>query len=533
MNITLARPRRTSLASTLLVAAVALFVAGCPSEPDLLVSHLSPLEDAVLAVDETNARARIVQLDEGADARVDVTIGEGPATVLQRHASGNDVLLFTGGRPAEEDEEGSVAELVRVARDGLRDFEGLPVAADAPTARWRFSDQYASVRLTGEERYAMAYAPVGRLVVDNRVEIADLDAAPSATNPVGLSLRSLGGEVPTDVAVSRPLSVGAGNLRVVALLAPGQLSLFDLDAPSLAPVTIPTGQVPGTTGPRPVEAVFVGQRIVVRTEGGTQLVVVSLTAADPGDGGQRFDVSISTLLTSEPVHQLVVDERATTPRLLALAGSAMHVFDLEAGLRETVVLPSVARSALAFEGTAPGDPVVRDRMALYGPSSDVVFVDFGSEPLDILSVFRLPLDFVPSEITPDTGGAQLVAFRAVASGGHPLDVAESRERTPSALIDLDDRSATPLSTTSIDRSVLSDDLTVLWVADQVGYVSRFDTRALTQDEGWIGRPVEFLLPLPGARGLVLAFTDPYAGTFTVMDRAVADPGAWQRRRGAF
>lgn len=516
-----------------LVASAALVIAGCPSERDLEVSHLAPLEDAVLAVDDTNALARIVQLGAGGEAQLDMDIGEGGATLLRRGASASEVLLFTRGVPTEEDEEGSFAEIVRIAHDGLRDFEGRAVAADSAAARWRFSDQYESVRFTGEQRYAMAYAPIGRLVVDNRVEIADLDAAPGPTNPVGLSLRSLGGEVPSDVAISRPLAIGAGGLRVVALLAPGQLSLFDLDAPTLPPITIPTGQVPGTPGPRPIEAVFVGERIVVRTEAGNQLVVVSLAEADASDGGQRFDVSISTLLTSQPVLQLVVDERATTPRLLALAGNAMHVFDLEAGLRESVDLPGGALSALAFEGTAPGDPVVRDRLVLYGATNQIVFVDFGSEPLDIRSVFRLQLDFAPSEITPDTNASQLVAFRGVASGGHPLDVAHSRARTPSALIDLDDRSATPLSTSVIDQAVLSDDLQILWVADRDGYVSRFDTRALTQEEGWIGQPVELLLPLPGALGLVLAFSDPYAGTFSVMDPAILDPSAWRRVRGTF
>lgn len=516
----------------LVVAPLALV--GCPDN-HLEVSHLAPLEDAVLAVDETHARARILQLEEGREVRVDLGIGEGRVTLLRRAASSAEVLLFSGGLPAEEDEEGSFAELVRVSREGVLDFEGRPaeeVASDA--ARWRFSDQYESVRLAGGDRYAMAYAPIGRLVVDNRVEVADLDAAPGPTNPVALSLRSLGGEVPTDVAISAPLDVGGGGLRVVALLARGQLSLFDLDAPAVPPITIPTGQIPGTPGPRPIEAVFVGERIVVRTEAGTQLVVVSLTDADASTGGQRFDVSISTLLTSQPVLSLVVDDRATSPRLLALAGDAMHVFDLDAGLRESVSLPGGAHQALRFEGTAPGDPEVRDRVVLFGGSSGrITFVDFGSEPLDVRGVFRLQLDFTPSEITADTDGAQLVAFRSVAEWAHPLDVAASRQRTPSALIDLDDRSATPLSTTSIDRSVLSDDFHSLWVADQAGYVSRFDTRALTQDEGWIGRTVEFLIPLPGARGLVLAFTDPYAGAFTIMEPSEVDPSAWRHMTGAF
>ena len=116
------------------------------------------------------------------------------------------------------------------------------------------------------------------MVVDNRVEVADLDAAPGPTNPVALSLRSLGGEVPTDVAISAPLDVGGGGLRVVALLARGQLSLFDLDAPAVPPITIPTGQIPGTPGPRPIEAVFVGERIVVRTEAGEPVAGVLVLA---------------------------------------------------------------------------------------------------------------------------------------------------------------------------------------------------------------------------------------------------------------
>ncbi|MCA9536236.1 MAG: hypothetical protein KC593_21270 [Myxococcales bacterium] len=500
----------------------ALPLLGCP-EPGFTMTQMAPLPDALLAVDDVHARARVLQLAERGTGRLDFDLGDGAATLLSRgsEASGStEVLVFTSGVPAEEGEEGSVAELVRVSSAGP---EGTP---------WRFHDQYESVRLAGEERYAMAFAPLGRLVVDNRVELADLAAEPSDSNPVGLSLRSLGGEVPTDVAVSRPLGVGGGELRVVALLASGQLSLFDLDAPDLPPVTIPTNAVPGTTGPRPVEAVFVGERIVVRTEGGSQLLVVTLLTEDSGTG-QRFDVTLSTLITGGPVRRLIVDERSSTPRLLAVGSGVLNVFDLDAGLRETVTLSAGQDQALLFEGTAPGDPNVRDRLVLFGATGRLTFVDFGAAPLDIRSVGSLQLDFTPIAMTADVTSAQLVAFRQGSGFPDVFDIADSRGRTPGALVSLEDRSATPLSTTGIDRAVMSHDLTTLWVADGDGYVSRFDTVSLMQDETWLGAKVEFLVPLPGAAGLVLAFTNAATGSFTVMDPSAADSSRWRRFHAAF
>ena len=72
----------------LVVAPLALV--GCPDN-HLEVSHLAPLEDAVLAVDETHARARILQLEEGREVRVDLGIQQSPRTTLNGYL---EKLLF-------------------------------------------------------------------------------------------------------------------------------------------------------------------------------------------------------------------------------------------------------------------------------------------------------------------------------------------------------------------------------------------------------------------------------------------------------
>ncbi|MEO0322356.1 MAG: hypothetical protein AAF447_05340 [Myxococcota bacterium] len=449
---------------------------------------MQPLDDAVVALDATRGEARVLRFGAGGaiEGRATLTFDEGVQGVqtLARPGRTDEVLAVHQGRVGDADEETLDAELVLLGPEGER-------------GRWTLDGPYLSFAPDEAGRYVLVSQPRRRLAFENRVEVVDL-AQPGLTVP--LSLRSLGGEVPTAAAFSPPLPGDAETpLRVAALFAAGQLSLFDLDAPETPPATIPT-TVGGGAGPRPVEARFVGREVVVRTERSPQLLVLTLNDFE-GDGGLRFDPSIRTLATNGPVRLLRVDERGELPRLLALAGDTLHLFDLRTGAETQVAVPMQHTDLGFFDGPAPGDPVVRPRVVSYGGTAQLTFVDLGAAPTEVLGTTDLRLQAAPTAVDLDTGGGRLVLY---GGGGGP---ARQASRSPFAILDLFDRSATPLGVTSLDRAVLAPEGRSLWLAGTSdGYVGRLDLDGGQLEERFLtGTSITSLLPLAGGAERALVF----------------------------
>lgn len=473
--------------------------------------HLAPLEDAIVGVDDQHWVARVVRVDTDPVQTTEILLAEGTAQLHPRPGAPGELAIFTEGTLGDADEPPIPSEVVLVDRTGERQ-------------RWTLGRQYRSAAISPDGRWLYATAPWGRLVVENDVEVIDLSQPPSAANPFSLSLRSLGGEVPTAAAFSDAIPWTDGRpLRLVALFAFGQLSLFDLDAPDAPPVTIPTTVDATAVGPAPVEALFVGSELVVRTQTGSQLLVVALTESD--GGAQRFDVALRTLAASGPVRSLAVDRRSTTPRLVALTSSALHVYDLATSLETSIPTSAVYTSILEFEGPAPGDPAMRPRLVLWGESPNLTFVDLGEEASSVIDATRIPLSFTPVDVVADGAAGRLIAF-VRRDGASSLDVGGSSGRAPAAVIDLHDRSALALTTTiDVNRAVVSSDLADVWVATRDGYVNRFEIGSRAQEESWLDERVATLLPLFGTGRRVLAFHEVASGRFSILE-----PGGAEARR---
>ncbi len=473
--------------------------AGCE---DFEVRQIAPLEDAVIAVDDGLGLARVVRVDGAQAETTEIELSEGAAGLLARPSYQGEVFIFTEGTIGDADEAAVPSELVRVDRTG-------------ELGRWTFGRQYADAAASPDGRYVYAGMPWGRLVVENNIEVVDVTRPASADNPLSLSLRSLGGETPRAAVFSEPLAWADGReLRVAALFAAGQLSLYDLDAPEVPPVTIPTTVNGSVVGPAPVEARFVDDELVLRLDSGAQVLVVSL-AAQSGTGGQRFEVSLRTLATSGPVTAIAVDRRGTSPRLIALSGIRLHIYDLATGIETALELPTPYERILAFDGPAPGDPTTRPRLALWGRTPSITFVDLGDAANSVVDSETLSLAFRPDEVVADAALGRLVVFRSI---GAPVanDVAGSTSRVPVSVIDLYDRSAIALTTADITRAVVSRDLSAMWVANADGYVSRFDVGSHAQEELWLDQDVQTLLPLYGAAQRVIAFHVIESGRFSVL-----------------
>ncbi len=489
-----------------------LALSGCSHHLD--VAQIAALDDAVLVLDR-GGLVRVFRIDDASTSATDVDLAEGEPSLLARPGSPEEALVLTQGRLGDAREAPVPSELVRLDRTG-------------ELGRWAFSGQYAEARASRDGRYVVTLSPRGRLVVENRVEIADLTMAASAANPVALSLRSLGGESPAGAEISGALPWSDGReLRVAALFAAGQLSLFDLDAPDDPPVTIPTTADASAAQEVPIEGFFVDAELVLRTSSGSQLLVVALV---PGTGTHRFDVAVRTLAASAPIVAVAIDARGSSPRVLALTRASLDVFDLETGMSAAVALPAAYGQILLFDGPAPGDATSRPRVALYGAARSIAFVDLGDRPTDVAGSFVLPLAFQPDAVVADASSGRLVVFEDLRRTPVALDVAASAGRRPVSVVDLFDRSALALEASDeLSRAVVSTDLGEMWVAGAAGYVNRFDLETEQQEERWLEHSAETLLPLLGPAQRVLAFTNPRTGTFAVLQhgvgpRAVTD--AW-------
>jgi hypothetical protein len=491
-------PERLLLPS--LIASCTILFVGC-APPHLDVSEIAALEDAVLVVDR-GGLVRVVRIDEAGTSATDVELGEGDASLLARPGSPAQALVLTEGKLGDAREMAMPSELVLLDRTGeLR--------------RWTFLGQYEAAQASRDGRYVVALAPRGRLVVENRVEVVDLTMDAGDANPIALSLRSLGGEAPVAAEISEVLPWSDGrDLRVAALFAAGQLSLFDLDAPDDPPVTIPTTSDSSSVGPAPVEGFFVGDELVVRASA-RQLLVVALV---PGTASRRFDVAVRTLAASAPIVAVAIDGRGASPRVLAITASTLDVFDLETGMSAVVMVEAGYRNILPFDGPAPGDVTSRPRLALYGPTRSITFVELGDRPTDVLGSFVLPLSFQPDAVVADADAGRLVVFEDLRRGGLELDVAASYGRRPVSVVDLFDRSALALDASDeLSRAVVSTGLGDMWVAGADGYVNRFDLETEEQEERWLDHSAETLLPLLGPAQRVLALTTVRTGSFAILE----------------
>jgi hypothetical protein len=493
-----------SLSLSLALSLALSLLGGCTSH--LTVSEIAALDDAILVLDpgtpEHPGLVRVVRIDAASTSATDIALDEGTPTLMTRPGSPDEALVLTAGRLGDARNAPVASELVRIDRTGER-------------GRWTFRGQYDAAQTSRDGRYVVALSPRGRLVVENRVEVVDLEHDASDTNPIAISLRSLGGERPASAELSGTLAWSDGSdLRVAALFAAGQLTLFDLDAPDEPPVTVPTSADARASSEVPLEGFFVEDELVLRPSSGRQLLVVSLV---PGTGTRRFDVAVRTLAASASITDIAIDTRGTSPRVLALTASTLDVFDLDTGMSAVVTLGTAYRDMLLFDGPAPGDPTSRPRVALYGGTSSVTFVELGDRPSELLGSFVLPLAFQPDAVIADPMSGRLVVFEDLRRGALELDAAQSYGRRPVSVVDLFDRSALALEASDeLSRAVVSTNLDAMWVAGANGYVNRFDLDTDLQEERWLEHSAEMLLPLRGDAQRVIAFTTVRNGSFAIL-----------------
>lgn len=115
----------------------------------------------------------------------------------------------------------------------------------------------------------------------NELAIVDLAAAPSASNPAPVTLRSFGGR-PRDLLFTEPLALTGDRRRLLVVQTDRDVGLLELAHPELGNITVPLSTSGGKATPAQV-AVYPGDpgaddgaRLAVRLAGDSNIVLVDL-----------------------------------------------------------------------------------------------------------------------------------------------------------------------------------------------------------------------------------------------------------------
>lgn len=329
------------------------------------------------------------------------------------------------------------------------DAEGVtwvPMQADGPGSPVRYvvGTGFSAVTFNPERtrmvlHHARGLAPTGGLTNLNQIAIVDLNAAPSAQNPVTRSLRAFG-QQPTAIVVAPEAPVGAADRQLTWVLSNRYLVLLDLMAPEAEEVSVQLTLEGDARTVLPVQVVPArsadGPVAFVRAVGTSDLYVLSFDDAAPIDAVPR------PVLNELPA---------------GMAADGMAVLEVDAGLRAFLV--GGGRSQLTIV-----DPA----------TSELQTVDLEA-PAARLELFRAPRP----EDDPDGGegnyalawstASEVVSFidldrvaqlrgRAIRSLriGSPLRslaplpgrhsaVCRTADDYALVLLDFDDRTATPLT----------------------------------------------------------------------------------------
>lgn len=443
----------------LLGAALALFVLGACGPEERLELELDflpaiALEDSLVYVERSGATAHVVALGDSL-SEVRVAVGTAPALAVAR--SGHDEVLVLGrgerGRAGLEPEEATLTVVGGGAEDGARLYTiGSPFNALAQSADGRFAVAFFREG-AGLER--LLFNP-------NEVAIVDLDAEPSATNPVLRTVRSFGG-VPTDVTFSPLMDIAGESGRSLALVSsPAYVTLLDLDHPERSEITVRLTLEGDARLIRPSQFVFDPDtaNIYLRGDSADDIYVLSLVEV-PSDErvSNDFRPIVNQLGAGRQPSDMALYDVGAGPRLLVVAPGSSEAVVIENTSNATTTLPLgfPASEVLRYRGVAPGDPEVRER-ALLIPADDrsamVAFVDLelleerGGRNIETMTLTQL---IRGSLRLPDRNLVLLVHSQVGAEGV--------------SLLDLEERTIAPIfAEVSLGNAQFDAEGTRLWVA---------------------------------------------------------------------
>lgn len=515
--------------SLLLPLALAVSCRTADARYDRALTVLDPVSvgSALLYVDVGNHRAVRVDLSTAATTSDPVDIGHDAVLAVAREgtvmgAARTEALVLTRGRrgdPGVAPEAGALSV--------------IPAAGSA--RRYTLGSPFNALSQTPDGRFAFAYFTTDRqatrlLFNPNEVAVVDLDAPPSATNPVLRTVRSFGG-IPNGVVFSPPMRIQGETRTLAVVLSDAYVSIMDLAHLDRSEITVRLTLPEDPRAIRPEQALFDAQAstIYLRARSSDDLYVLQLNAVTPdGATGNDFRPTLNQLAAGRAPADMALFGAADARRLLVVSpgSSDARVIDARANTTVTIPLEAPADKILVFDATAPRDPMVATRALLYSTGSTVRAVSF-LELADIEA--RRAQNVETVQIGRPVVSALALPERAVVMLGHPSSGAMGQL----SLLDLAHRTVSPIfAEVALEGAQFDRDRAALWVAPhgstRVGYI---DLQSFRPGEVRLDAPVTQVVPVrDGGRSRVVAVHDAEGGWITLLDATTPrreDARSWQ------
>lgn len=507
--------------SLAVIAALAAF--GCGSRPASyykapLLLPPAAIDDRLVLVDGARNEARLLDVSGATAPRTTqvVPLVTNPFHTEPRNGHADQLLVLSAG---QADGAG-----VTPAQPGL-----TVLGASGAVASYRYDPSFNAMTQSPDGRYVFLFfdSSAGQsastvLFNPNEVALIDLEQKQVYSE----TLRSFG-DTPHAVAFSSAdVPISTGSRRLAVALFDSSIEIFDLSHLDRARYSVVL-----TAGITLSQVVFstTEPKMYLRASGSDDVFVVTLSGATPepnpvADGGalNDFTPSLNQLPAGTGPSDIALYADGTATRLLALSpGTAEAVIvDADSSNTTEVPLPTSETNILLYQGPKPSDPTVAPRALLYSTGTTVVtFLDLvGIEERGRLNVDTLTIEQPFASVTSLDGN--LAMF--VHSG------------TGLSVVDLGDRTVTPISGPSL-ASAISDPLAKkLWLAPQGGQeVAYLDLDGFRPNQVHVDAPIVTLVPVPSASTPRVVVTHPDAmGYSTVLDaRDPTNLGAAYAMRG--
>lgn len=508
------------------LALAALVTAASPAcrEPDpaldKTLSTLPPVAagGSLVYAERSTATAYVLDLASDETRVRTVPIGLDPVIATARAFTGtaarSEVLVLSRGSRGEPGVAPTPGSLT-----------AIPVGTSPVAPRvYDIGSPFNALSQTPDGRFAVAYYrpgdTQGRLLYNpNEVAIVDLDAAPSARNPLKRTVRSFGG-VPNDVVFSPEMMVNGRARTLAVVLSDAYVTLIDLTHAGRSEITVRLTLPEDARAIRPSQVLFDTEApaLYVRADASDDIYVLRLnpvTAAAPTDND--FRPTINQLAAGRGPSDMALIGAADARRLLVVSPGSRDARFINAVANTTVTIPleAAANRILLFTGTSPRDANAALRALLYPTraiSTAVSFLELADlENRRAQNVETLQLNrAIRAALALPERNALMFSHDSV-GGGASL-----------SLLDLTRRTASPIfAEVSLEGATFDDDRRTLWVAPpsslRLGFIN---LQNFSPGEIRLDAPVTDVIPLTGdtaGRNRVVAIHQGAEGYLSVID----------------
>lgn len=498
---------------------------GCGSRSpavDAKVTLLEPtaLADHVVFLDDGRSEARLLDVSGAAPpaAPVVVPIVRHPVGSELRKGAGHsgELLVLCAGQP-------DTSRVVTPEQPGL-----VVLDANGGSKTYRYDSAFDHMVQSDDGSFVFLFFGPGEgdettLRNPNEVALINLDQKPGKSNPVVRTLRSLG-QSPQNVFFSDRVSIAGADRNLAVVLLESDVAVVDLSHPERSEFTVELTK-PGAATLTAAQVLFsleeATPKIYLRAQGSDDVFAISIEASvASGEAAQNdFSLNFSQLGAGSgagPTDIKAFTDDGKTRLLVAAPGNGTAVvIDADSDRTTTIGLPVPASQILLFNGPKPSDSTPAERALLYTPGGQsVVFLDLAGLGTETnrsgnAEQLQVPQDYAKLTVIDDNTVMLL------------------HQSTGLSLLDLADRSLSPITGPNVVNAVPDLELKKLWLTppgDRLGFLDIPESadsqgaRSFHPNEVRLDAPINTFVRVPSAHHPKVALTHPGStGYMTVLD----------------